>query len=149
MRFFLIVFALGFVSGCSNRQAELSRYSLSNEDVHLLLNSIDIPIVDNYSVHVIIKEFLNDSSFIIHVQQHGFGSKGNEFENEFYYRGMKVFIYPKMLNYWVPDSFHKRFLIRYRKGIMLLDSLPDYTINLWHEYSEQDPIDPILEKENF
>ncbi|MEP1096363.1 MAG: hypothetical protein ABJG78_14700 [Cyclobacteriaceae bacterium] len=78
----------------------------------------------NQKIHIASHEYLNDSSLIVTVNQHGLKPKDlTTVKTEFLFNEVKVYTYSEPLDYWVPDSFFKQFLIRSREGNVTFDEL--------------------------
>lgn len=147
MRYLFLILVIFLTVGCSNQAERSFRYEMDNEDVILILQSVKLPRVDSSYVHFIKEEYLNDSSLLIHIEQHGFDSEKSKAESELSFMGMKVFVYSEALDYWVPDSYFQKFLIRYRNDKIFIDSLGVFSTIIFPKSYVQESFESIPEKD--
>ena len=84
---------------------------LSNEDLISILDAINVPEKGGCCIFISIDEYLNDSTFVISVNQHSVEVSEIDQLKLFNYRGMDTFFNSKRHKIWVPDSYFKQIMI--------------------------------------
>lgn len=73
---------------------------------------MSIPIRENESVYIHVDTYLNNSTFVLGVTQHGVTLAGFDQVVPFYDEGMNVYFNPEKFGGWVPDSYYKKVVIK-------------------------------------
>lgn len=148
-RLFSIVTIFFLIFGCNHEDRKRSGFFIKESDLIYLFDEIEIPRNEIYNIYVVVEEYLNDSSLIINVYQHSVDLKENEPASKFVYQQMDVFLHSELLKNWVPDSYYRRFLFRYRKESLLIEPLEVLPLHRLPEGYEYDSLHGALDKEDF
>ena len=121
-RILVVIFYL-ITSSCCKKENE--GILLPTKEVYIeILKKTNVYENNELNIHIVNEEYLNDSSLIVSLNQHSLAPKDiTKVETKFLFKEMKVYTYTEPLDYWVPDSFFKQFLIRSRGGKVTFDEL--------------------------
>ncbi|MGM0582084.1 MAG: hypothetical protein ACQETL_15480 [Bacteroidota bacterium] len=108
----IFIFLIPFIFSCQNENLKKSYRKLSNKDFAEILDGIEIPKRDYYRIFISVEEYLNDSTLIISIYQHGVKNDEIEQLKPFNYKGMETFISYVGYTSWVPDSYYKKLMVQ-------------------------------------
>ncbi|NMM48912.1 hypothetical protein [Marinigracilibium pacificum] len=117
-----------FQLGCSFNNSEYVdvKYDLSNQIYCEILVNLGIDSNNHLNTHLIIDEYLNDSTFLATINQNSFTPNDNSnVSKTLVCNGSKLYTYSSLkdMGFWVPDTYSKQLLIRYNQGIVKLSVL--------------------------
>lgn len=96
---------------CDTRTADSYQRELSVADLKVILDGINIPKREDYRIFISVEEYLNDSTFILNIYQHGVNVPEIHELKPFGYKGMEVFFSDKHYGSWVPDNYYRQIMV--------------------------------------
>lgn len=112
LTFLLLIFAFSSCDIKKENKKHTKHTKLTTNDLIEILDAINIPKGENNYIFISVDEYLNDSTFIISVNQHHVKLPEMNQLSPFSYKGVETFFNPKRYKSWVPDSYIKQIMIR-------------------------------------